>query len=430
MPPGPACCDALRVTDHRQANQGIPLGLLFAWAPPIALVVAGILVLIGARQPFFEGLGWVVTGVIIGSVGSLAAGPGLAFAVRVFRRRHELGHGRLSGIALIANAAILLLVLIPGLVLLARERRQRSVFDSSWSQRAPSRVARYGSAAALSGGSIIVIGGQSGSQICYGTDDCVAVGSVEKYSPSSNSWSAGAAMPTARWGLGAAALDGRVYAVGGRSRSWLGGGQALRSVEVYTPATDRWNVASPLPKPVDQAAVVALDGKLYVIGGESAKAEIKAVQIYHPRTDSWSMGPPLPEARAGAAAVATDHRIYVVGGTGDLSVWGTAFVYTPAAGTTPAAWSRLPSMPTARDGLCAAVVDGRLIAAGGARTSASTSPTSTVEVYSVASGRWTTGPSLPFVFGGEAPAGCVAVGGTVYTLSVDAELYSLRFDGE
>jgi N-acetylneuraminic acid mutarotase len=418
------------MSEDRQESREISLGLLLACAPPITLVVAGILFLIGAVQPGFEGFWWVVVGFIVGVVGSFAAVPGLVLAVQAFRRRQQLGHSCLSWIALIANVAVVLLVLVPGLVVLARERRRHSVFDSSWSQCAQLRTARYGSAAAVVGGSIIVIGGQSGSQACYGTDDCVAVGAVEKYSPNSNSWSAGVAMPTARWDLGAAALGGRVYAVGGRRRAWVGGGRALRTVEVYTPATDRWSVAAPLLQPVDRAVVVALDGKLYVIGGAQAPyAELKTVQIYEPKTDSWSMGPPLPEARAGAAGVATDHTIYVVGGSGDLGVRGTAFAYTPEVGKTPAAWRRVSSMPTARDGLCVAAVDGRLVAAGGGRTGSSAVPTSTVEVYSVAFGRWTTGPPLPFVFLGEAPAGCVEIGGTVYTISVDAELYSLRFDG-
>jgi hypothetical protein len=72
-------------------------------------------------------------------------------------------------------------------------------------------------------------------------------------------------------------------------------------------------------------------------------------------------------------------------------------------------------------------VGSHLIAAGGASTNSSSVPTSRVELYSAASGRWTTGPSLPFVFMGEGPAACVAAGGTVYVISVDADLYSHRF---
>ena len=53
-------------------------------------------------------------------------------------------------------------------------------------------------------------------------------------------WFPAASMSTARYSLGVAALDGRLYAVGG------GYPEYLASMEVYDPATQAWEDA-PVP---------------------------------------------------------------------------------------------------------------------------------------------------------------------------------------
>ena len=60
-----------------------------------------------------------------------------------------------------------------------------------------------------------------------------------------NRWTALAYVPTARDHLAAAAVDGRLYAVGGR----IDGNYSrnLTSNEAYDPATDRWEQRAPMP---------------------------------------------------------------------------------------------------------------------------------------------------------------------------------------
>jgi hypothetical protein len=58
-------------------------------------------------------------------------------------------------------------------------------------------------------------------------------------------WSIGQNSPSARLELGAAALHGKIYAVGGADSNF----RALTDVFVYDPLTDTWSQTAPLPGP-------------------------------------------------------------------------------------------------------------------------------------------------------------------------------------
>ena len=84
-------------------------------------------------------------------------------------------------------------------------------------------TARSGIAAVVLGGRIFVFGGEATS----GTFN-----QVESYDPKTGNWTAHARMPSARHGLGAAVVDGRIYVIsGGRTP----GGSASSANEIFTP---------------------------------------------------------------------------------------------------------------------------------------------------------------------------------------------------
>lgn len=164
--------------------------------------------------------------------------------------------------------------------------------------------------------------------------------SLEVYDPVANTYIEHAPMRQPRWLFAATfGADGKLYAFGGfavpsffshdnddpdderKHSEWMRqAGQALRSVEVYDPATDTWSPRAPLPEPrQNMAAALGADGKIYVIGGLTGYSNLiaqRSVFVYDPATDSWSDGPPLRTARQGHTAVATKNgRIYAIGGT-------------------------------------------------------------------------------------------------------------------
>src|SRR3989442_15359617 len=82
---------------------------------------------------------------------------------------------------------------------------------------------------------------------------------------SPGTWTPLAPMPTARQEVAAAALDGRIFVIGGFGANF----EPVATVEVYDPATDRWEVRMPLPAPTHHLAAAAVGGRLFVAGGYS-----------------------------------------------------------------------------------------------------------------------------------------------------------------
>jgi N-acetylneuraminic acid mutarotase len=91
--------------------------------------------------------------------------------------------------------------------------------------------------------------------------------------------------------------------------------------EAYDPAIDTWEVKSPiLPGERYLHAVVAYNGKIYVIGGDSYEYGYNEVwndiQEYDPIIDCWTKKSPMPDSATGLDAVAINGKIYVFGGNG------------------------------------------------------------------------------------------------------------------
>ena len=177
------------------------------------------------------------------------------------------------------------------------------------------------------------------------------------YDPNVGTWVPGPAMPAARAGHGLVAVDGKLYAIGGR-------GEGASRVFVFDPAGDSWSVSgSSMPSPRVAAAYAVAGGQVYAIGGLDGGAASARVDIFNPSNGSWRSGPALPEARAGHVAAVLDGRLHVTGGEQrrPLRTYGDHFVLD-LAGTT---WRRAPSMPTPRHGAVAAAANNRFIVVGG-----------------------------------------------------------------
>jgi N-acetylneuraminic acid mutarotase len=122
-------------------------------------------------------------------------------------------------------------------------------------------------------------------------------------------------MPTPRNHLAAGSLGGKLYAVGGRSGD-IGG--ITNALEEYDPATGLWTERAPMPTARGGIAGVAVEGQLYVFGGEGNRARpdgvFPQVEAYDPATDTWRSLPPMGIPRHGIQAAAIGNRIYIPGG--------------------------------------------------------------------------------------------------------------------
>src|SRR5207253_1989461 len=109
------------------------------------------------------------------------------------------------------------------------------------------------------------------------------------------------------------ALGGRIYVVGG----FLGDGGTASTAEVYDPAPDRWEFAAPLPIAVNHAVAAAVDDRLYVIGGHppSGPEAVDNVFAYDPTSNTWTPRAPMPTARGALSVAVVDGKVYAAGGS-------------------------------------------------------------------------------------------------------------------
>jgi N-acetylneuraminic acid mutarotase len=234
-----------------------------------------------------------------------------------------------------------------------------------WLTKKPLPTPRVGFGIAIYESKIYVIGGWVRTDL-----NGVPIHSPanEVYDPFTDTWETKKPMPTPRTQLDANVVNGKIYLIGGRT-----GGQYTTTAlnEVYDIATDSWTTKAPILNPVVQYASAVVDDKIYIIGGQNEFAHpmtLALVQIYDPATDTWSFGTPMPTAVESAAAGATTgvmapKGIYVIGGLPYKNVDGIKInqVYNPENDS----WTVGASMPTARYGLCVAVVNDMIYAMGG-----------------------------------------------------------------
>jgi N-acetylneuraminic acid mutarotase len=131
------------------------------------------------------------------------------------------------------------------------------------------------------------------------------------YDPGTDRWREAASVPTPRDHLVAAAVNGLVYAIGGRP---LNPDRNYNIVEAYDPTSDHWTRRAAMPSRRGGLAAAVLAGTIHVVGGEGRAGVFANHEVYDPATDRWSVAPPLPLARHGLAAAAAGGVLYVIGG--------------------------------------------------------------------------------------------------------------------
>jgi len=210
-----------------------------------------------------------------------------------------------------------------------------------------------------------------------------------------NSWVPKASMHEARGGLSVAAVNGKIYAIGGATKCSYGTitSGIVGTNEEYNPITDTWTFKESMPTPRMRFAIAAYQGKIYCIGGTTGyssdtKYEHTGVnEVYDPATDSWETRASMPTARSCMHANVVGGKIYLIGGEPN-----GAFneVYDPVANT----WETKTPMPNGTSGYASAVVDNKIYIFGATLN----------QIYDPATDSWSQGTSSPSYILGEAVA--------------------------
>lgn len=204
---------------------------------------------------------------------------------------------------------------------------------------------------------------------------------VERWDATTDTWTTHAPLPRAVHHVGAAAVGGILYAIGGLDETFEG----VDAVFAYDPSTDAWAPRAPLPQPRGAMGVAVVDGRIYAAGGLRTGVSLADFAVYDPVADTWTALAPMPTARDHLAADAIGGLVYAVGGRDAGVLRGALERFDPAT----AQWTSLAPLPTPRGGLMAAAFAGRLFVFGGEGNGGHPSGVfPETEVYDPARDRW------------------------------------------
>lgn len=213
---------------------------------------------------------------------------------------------------------------------------------------------------------------------------------LEQENSSSSTWLPLAPMPTTRGYVATDVLDGKIYVVGGNTGSL----RSITTFEVYDPLTNKWSALAPLPAPRNSPMAAGVNGKLYVFGGlhtvNGVFTAMDSVFCYDPLTNAWTTLRNMPAPRFSSGTVVHNGLVYLIGGgfaEANKVGTNTMLIYDPLNDS----WSSGPAMPTARIYLGAAIWDNKIYAIGGHTGHSLT----TVEEYSFSNNTWRAVRSLP-----------------------------------
>ena len=229
------------------------------------------------------------------------------------------------------------------------------VYDTrvgAWGKASDMPTPRITAQAAVFAGDIYVFGGYSRGKI-RGEKD---LKTVEVYNTRTNTWSRTRDMPTLRRGFKTAVADGKIYVIGGaifdRQRDVR---VATDLVEAYDPLTERWKKQASMPTKRMWIDTAVVNNKIYAIGGEvsprhdvpPADEFFTRIEEYNPRIDRWRKRPDMPMLRFSFSTVAIDKKIYLIGGytrDPEFKTLTSIDVYEPSLNR----WGAIPPLPVSK----------------------------------------------------------------------------------
>ena len=128
----------------------------------------------------------------------------------------------------------------------------------------------------------------------------ISLDSAECFDPATGMWSPIARMPKAKYNASTAVLDGLIYVAGGCDSCDDDVSQTLRCMARYDPRSDSWETCKKMKHARWDPGMAALDGKIYVAGGNSGGGENvgRRVERYDPATNKWEHLPNMTEPRS------------------------------------------------------------------------------------------------------------------------------------
>lgn len=239
---------------------------------------------------------------------------------------------------------------------------------------------------------------------------CSSIGAFE----AETTWKEETTVPLLHTNYGVAAVDTKIYLIGG----YINNSKDIGNVEIYDTVTKVWSTGTPMLRAKKKMQLAVVGDKIYALSGEVGNDGAgKDVQIYDTKTDTWTSGKPMPTGRFDFGCEVIDNKIYVFGGYGydefnendHYSIPLTVDVFD----TTTNDWSSAKSLSKPAVGCSSAVVNGKIYVFGGKDAAFVGDNYNLVRIYNPVTNTWTSGKSMPSAKG-SCPA--VAIDGKVYIM--------------
>ena len=219
------------------------------------------------------------------------------------------------------------------------------------------------------GEDIYVLGG-----VAYNEESVLeTLNRVEFYNVGEKKWDIAAPLPAPMNHGNTAAVDGKLYVLG-----YLSGGKnwkAMGNTYVYQPYNDTWTNIQPMPNGTARgsSAIGVYNGKVYLAGGMTIlqpypgghQDSLSVVSSYDTSRDSWNIDyPPLPQPRQHVGGAVVGSTFYVIGGreNGIEQYHNTTYALDLED---PAAWVEKAPMPTARGSIACSPIGFEIYCFGG-----------------------------------------------------------------
>jgi hypothetical protein len=255
-----------------------------------------------------------------------------------------------------------------------RESQKVQIFNpgtNSWSDGATAPITMHHIQPVTVDGLIYAVAAYSG--ICC--DREFGVSHVYIYDPVQDKWFQTTQIPSnrRRGSVGVVYYQGKFYVVGGLSGGHGSPANSYNYFDVHNPSTGSWQTLPDAPRDRDHFGAAVVNGKLYALGGRASVGSsffnntVGEVDVFNFATNTWSTLPGssnIPTERAGTAVAVLNGEILVIGGEG----FGSAYTKTEAFKPTTGTWRTLASMNQARHGTTAAVCNNVVYIAAGSPT--------------------------------------------------------------
>ncbi|XP_071399044.1 kelch-like protein 40a [Centroberyx affinis] len=202
-----------------------------------------------------------------------------------------------------------------------------------------------------------------------------------QFDPVSSEWLGMPSLPNPRCLFGLTEAENSIFVVGGKELKE--GEHVLDSVMIYDRQSFKWGESDPLPYAVYGHGTVSHNGLVYVLGGKSeSKKCMRRVCVYNPTKFEWKDLAPMKTARSLFGVTVHMEQIFVVTGVTDTGLTSTVEVYDIATDK----WSEFTEFPQERSSLSLVSMGGFLYAVGGfammpSDTSEEPAPTEMTDIW-------------------------------------------------